>query len=499
MRITIGILALLGLPLLAGCDDHSHAQTSRAADPSVIQMALPESMGTPERPVVEYDHKVHTRALQPEGCAVCHAVSADRQVLPQLNLKLESSDDDGWMESYHELCIGCHDDRRRAGKTTGPGDCGECHIERQTPLLVANREMRFNYSLHYRHVTASKEKCEDCHHVYDEKQGKLVYQKGAEDACSACHKTVAENDETTLSDAVHRNCINCHIAKQSEGEKAGPQFCVGCHGAKEQAKFGKFKDVPPPDRDQPEALWIASEGSTTGAVPFDHKLHERQVDSCSSCHHESIGKCSACHKQLPHSKGGGISLSQAFHDPNSTLSCVGCHRENSNRGECAGCHHMLATPPSQAACDLCHNGPLPEKLDRSSSPMTLLADRELSALPDVSERFPEEIEIESLTDRYQPAKFPHRKIVAALDEVVRGNQLAEHFHQTTETLCTGCHHNNPPGDPVPACRSCHGDENYPQKDLPDLTAAYHRQCIGCHQAIGHKAQGCTDCHEELRK
>jgi hypothetical protein len=499
MRIPIGISALMGLLMLAGCDRHSYAQTWRIADPATIRIALPESMGTAERPAVDSGHQVHAKALKQEGCAICHSLNSNRQVLPRLNFKTEPSDADAWMQSHHELCIDCHDDRRQAGKSTGPDDCGECHVKRQTLLRDADREMRFDYSLHYRHVTASKEKCEDCHHVYDEKQGKLVYQKGAEDTCSACHRPVATKDETSLSDAVHTSCINCHIEKQGKRHKSGPQLCAGCHGAEEQAKFGKFKHVPPPDRDQPEALWIASKGSTTGAVPFDHKLHERQVDSCSSCHHESIGKCGDCHKQLPQPEGGGISLSQAFHEPDSTLSCVGCHRENANRGECAGCHHMLPTPPSQSACDLCHSGPQSEKLDRNSSPMTLLADREFPALPAVSEDFPEEIAIKSLADRYQPVKFPHKQIVTSLDRVVCGNQLAERFHQNTETLCAGCHHNNPPGDPVPACRSCHGDENDSQKDLPDLKAAYHRQCIGCHQAIGHEAQGCTDCHEELRK
>lgn len=499
MRIRIGILALLGSLLLAGCDYQSHVQTSRTADPAVVRMALPESMGSAERPAVEFDHRAHTKALKQEGCAVCHSVNSDRQVLPRLDYQTEPSDAVTWMGSHHELCIGCHDDRRRDDKPTGPDDCGECHVKRTMPLRDVNREMRFDYSLHYQHLSAAKEKCEDCHHVYDEKRGKLVYKKGAEDACSACHKPVAGKDETSLRDAVHTSCINCHIEKQGEQSKAGPQLCTGCHGEDEQAKFGKFENIPPPDRNQPEVLWIASTGSMTEAVPFDHKLHQGQVDSCSTCHHASIAKCETCHKRLPRPEGGGISLSLAFHTSSSTLSCVGCHRENSTRKECAGCHYILPTPPSQSACDSCHSGPPSEKLDRESSPVALLAERELPALPAVSETFPEEIEIKSLVYRYQPAKFPHKQVVAALDRIVRSNRLAERFHRNTETLCAGCHHNSPPGDPVPACKSCHGDDNYPRKDLPGLNAAYHRQCIGCHQAIGHKAQGCTDCHEELHK
>ena len=34
----------------------------------------------------------------------------------------------------------------------------------------------------------------------------------------------------------------------------------------------------------------------------------------------------------------------------------------------------------------------------------------------------------------------------------------------------------------------------PTADKPGLTAAYHRQCIGCHQAMAIRKTGCTDCH-----
>jgi hypothetical protein len=69
----------------------------------------------------------------------------------------------------------------------------------------------------------------------------------------------------------------------------------------------------------------------------------------------------------------------------------------------------------------------------------------------------------------------------------------------TGVLCAGCHHHSPPDERVPACRSCHTDTARAGRDLPDLGTAYHRQCIGCHRAIGHAAQGCTDCHQEVRK
>jgi hypothetical protein len=501
MRFFSGIPALLGLLLLPGCDSGAHhPPPARTTGPAVIRMALPAELGDPERPAVEFDHQLHAKELEQEGCIACHAENQDGRVLPRLKIDQEPLDDDEWMEASHDLCIGCHDERRLAGKSTGADDCGQCHVRYQAPWQDADRQMRFDYSLHFRHSRAYEDKCEACHHVLDEKQNRLVYEKGAEDACNACHLPAAGKDETSLGDAVHIACINCHMQRQGE---TGPHLCSGCHGEEERAKIEKVKDAPRPDRGQPEAMWMASRGVTAVAVAFDHKLHEAQVDSCSACHHESIGRCAECHTQAPGSDGGGVTLNQASHDPDSTLSCVGCHKERSGQDLCAGCHHVLPVPPAQGSCDLCHSGPPPERegeaVDRKSLLLAALALRQHAELPPVSADFPEELELEELADKYGPARFPHQKIVAALDRAVRDSRLATRFHQGTNTLCAGCHHRSPPCDPMPACRSCHGDENAAGTDLPELNAAYHRQCIGCHQAIGHEAQGCTDCHQEVRK
>jgi hypothetical protein len=409
----------------------------------------------------------------------------------------DAADMDAYMKFFHDKCTGCH--LERPDEKTGPVTCGECHLERPDAAASARSPMNFDYSLHYRHVRASGEECSACHHVYDAGEKKLVYRQGTEDACNACHQEREGDQQTSLRNAAHVACINCHIERQGKVGRTGPWLCAGCHGAEEQAKLRKLADVPRLKRGQPDAMWIAAEGATTNVVSFDHRLHESQADSCSACHHESIGKCDGCHTLLPNPKGGGITLEQAHHLPGSALSCVGCHDERSGRGQCAGCHRMLPQPPDQAACKVCHHGPLPRQVDRTASPFVPLTPREPPGLPDVSEDFPEVVEISALAGKYKPSKFPHRKVVEALDKDVRKSRLASSFHQKTGTLCAGCHHNSPPNERVPACRSCHGDVARPRQDLPDLTEAYHRQCIGCHQAIGHKAQGCTDCHQEVRQ
>ena len=65
------------------------------------------------------------------------------------------------------------------------------------------------------------------------------------------------------------------------------------------------------------------------------------------------------------------------------------------------------------------------------------------------------------------------------------------------TGCTGCHHYNTTG-PVLNCSKCH--EPIREREnvfVPDLKAAFHRQCMTCHNQWSHE-NGCdTQCH--LRK
>ena len=497
MRLCSGISILLGLLLSAGCDGVVK-EAGRTTGPATIRLTLPAEMGSCERPAVEFDHQAHVKALEQEGCGACHYIDAEKRLLPRMKFKEEPADATDWMEAYHGLCITCHDDRLAKKQATGPGDCGDCH--RHLPAAVSTRlELRFDYSLHYRHARASGEECSTCHHVYDEEQKKLVYQKGAEDACNTCHLQQAAEGQTSLGDAAHIACINCHIERQGKVGRTGPWLCTGCHAAEGQAKIEKLDEVPRPDRGQPDGVWISGKEATANAVGFNHELHQAQTDSCSACHHQSIGKCDQCHTVLPRPEGGGISLEQAYHMPDSAWSCVGCHKESAGQGQCAGCHQTSAGVPGQAACRICHWGPPPERAKVIPPPSVPFSPVALEGLPAAGPDFPEDVEIGVLAEKYAPSQFPHEKIVAALNQGVKASRLAKRFHQNTKTLCAGCHHHSPPNERPPACRSCHTDTARAGKDLPDLGTAYHRQCIGCHQAIGHKAQGCTDCHQEVSR
>jgi len=475
---------------VAGCNPADEPPRTRG--PSVVVMQPPGELGASQRALVEFPHGIHTGALSVEGCEACHGFDQAKRLIP--GLAGDAVDMDAYMNFFHDQCTGCH--LKRAGEKTGPVTCGECHVERPDAAVSTRSPMRFDYSLHHRHVLAEGGECSGCHHVYDHEQKKLVYQQGAEDACNACHREPDAPNQTSLRTAVHTECVSCHLRRKDRGENYGPSLCLGCHAAPARGEIGKIDNPPPPDRGQPARMWIAGEGATAGAVPFNHELHQAQTGSCSACHHQSIGKCDECHPLMPGQKGGGIALEQAYHMSGSTWSCVGCHAKNSGQGQCAGCHRTSAEVPGQAACGICHRGPLPQPGEiRAAVTFPQVA---MEGLPAVSADFPEEVEIGVLAEKYEPSQFPHKKIVAALDKGVQENRLAKRFHQKTRTLCAGCHHHSPPDERPPACRSCHSTAAGPEKDLPDLTSAYHRQCIGCHQAIGHEAQGCTDCHQVSR-
>ncbi len=89
---------------------------------------------------------------------------------------------------------------------------------------------------HEKHVEVlgGDESCAKCHHVYDEKEHKLVYEEGEETGCADCHGPKDERmpDGTkrpSLMNAYHINCIKCHREFAKAGKKTGPYTCGECH------------------------------------------------------------------------------------------------------------------------------------------------------------------------------------------------------------------------------------------------------------------------------
>jgi hypothetical protein len=92
---------------------------------------------------------------------------------------------------------------------------------------------------------------------------------------------------------------------------------------------------------------------------------------------------------------------------------------------------------------------------------------------------PEIINLDRLSNKYMPVVFSH-KIHAQMSQMSGG--------------CAGCHHYNTAG-PILPCSDCHSIERK-REDIskPDLQAAYHRQCINCHNEWSHSTD-CNSCHE----
>jgi len=491
---------LAGLLLVAavGCNG-SHPEGKRITGAETLVLKLP---GTLNRPAVEFDHLKHAKAMEQEGCKSCHPGDAKTGLTYKLWEGKEDVTPRELTDLYHGKCITCHKERTgKGGAKTGPTACGGCHV-RRTPATSGRRDVTFNYALHDVHVQATQKKCRSCHNAYDEGKKKFVYTVGLQGGAGDFHGSDDVQVKALLRLSAHKTCVKCHLKLKDEKKKAGPLDCRGCHEAKEYKPEVDPTKLERLASGQSDLVYVKAPGVKTRLVPFDHKSHEGSAKFCATCHHQTVKACKDCHTLTGSANGKGVTMEKAYHTVGSNHSCVGCHKEKTEERDCAGCHTRTVALPGEASCKICHRGPLPGK-DGAAQPASMpvaSAEVTLAPLPATSDDFPEKVIIKSLATKYGPSELPHRKIVEYLDARIRKSKLAKRFHGRTEMLCAGCHHKSPVGSRPPSCKSCHGQKAHQTKDKPSLKAAYHRQCIGCHQQIGlKKARGCTDCHKKAAK
>lgn len=88
--------------------------------------------------------------------------------------------------------------------------------------------------------------------------------------------------------------------------------------------------------------------------------------------------------------------------------------------------------------------------------------------------------IREVKDYYLPVRFMHGK------------------HASLVKDCAVCHHYRPlePGaEETVRCSACHQESFNPEApERPGLTAAYHLQCMGCHEDMNKGPLGCQGCH-----
>ena len=506
--------------------------------PDVVSIDVIGQFKRLDMPPAVFLHDEHAQALGEKGrdCTVCHVETAEGK--RSFKGWAESGSPKKMEDKFHEGCIGCHADMDR-----GPhdGECRTCHDAR-TAAVSAPEAVVFGKSLHFLHVDSQdikapygdKGNCGVCHHVYDEKLEKTLWIPGKEEACSTCHADKAEGNKPALKDAMHTNCVWCHAdvaaAARTENPEAaaqpnfeetfanGPQNCSGCHTLEAQAKFRNIEDTPRLMRGQPDKaillgekgqkMWAPENGGMK-AVLFDHKAHEAQTETCKTCHTGGIEAASTA---------GLASMFANPHSPVDDASCVGCHTSIVNQvQDCAGCHGGMQ-PLQKDSCSVCHVdvAGLGELLQSTPANMDLKAQlgelasaavKPAPAKPLDPQEIPEVVEIGTLSNEYAPSQFPHRQIYAALLKGVEDNGLAAAFHGTPTTMCGACHHNVPQADVAtpPKCSSCHMDKGNQTADafgMPTLRAAYHQQCMACHnrmQVAKPANTDCAGCHTPIQK
>jgi hypothetical protein len=514
-RAGISLAAALAILALAILGVHGAALVTDNADKpraDLIRIDGLKQFGKLERPAVIYLHEKHTQALSPKGkdCATCHLPDQKYQSTQFMRLKDTAKPD--VMDIYHSNCTACHRQTAAAGEKTGPVVCTGCHQEKN--LASSWKDIGMDKSLHYRHVKAQEKKCEVCHHEVDPASQKLVYAKGKEGTCRYCHLDQTVEKVSSMRLAAHTQCIDCHRKRLAQNQDAGPATCSGCHDAGVQKKIAKVKEIPRMERGQPNAAMIQavkSDGQKVdpftrlNVVPFNHLGHENYADNCRVCHHASMDACGKCHTLQGSKEAKFVNLQTAMHRVSAQASCIGCHDGFQSDKRCAGCHASMPRreTPDLAGCVSCHV-PIPAGTPASSDPKAaaaaLLEARKPATATYAVEEIPETVVIKALSQQYEPAKLPHRKIVQTLTNNIKDSKLAGYFHRDSGTICQGCHHNSPAAKKPPACASCHG-QPFDGRNLfkPGLQAAYHLQCMECHKDMGIEkpvATNCTGCHKE---
>lgn len=258
----------------------------------------------------------------------------------------------------------------------------------------------------------------------------------------------------------------------------------------------------------------ATKGSMKPAV-FNHLIHEKAVSDCVTCHHTGDPQsCADCHTLTGSPEGKGITLERAMHatniapraDGNTPKSCVSCHEERYKaKQECAGCHNIVVPARDDKWCAVCHYANVtPEQLAKGTAgSLTAEENLEIATKSVTTKVAPEKVPgyfeptkvvIDTLADEYQPCLFSHRRHVASLVERIKNDKLAEAFHYQPEVICATCHHRSPLSMTPPKCGSCHQTKIDPANPgRPNLKAAYHLQCMGCHNGMGVQRPANTDC------
>ncbi len=202
-------------------------------------------------------------------------------------------------------------------------------------------------------------------------------------------------------------------------------------------------------------------------------------------------------------------------DTKTPVSCVSCHTQNLTRKECAGCHSIVQDPRKENYCASCHDvtpqmtkeqfmqgvkGELDAEENLALATQTAHERTQKIAKKLNVHTLPTAITIDGISEKFEGNDFNHKRHYTSLLKRIGEDKLAATFHSGNEyALCATCHPNSPPSATPPKCITCHSpkiDPNNPGR--PALKAAYHLQCMTCHdarQVPRPQNTSCVSCHK----
>jgi hypothetical protein len=575
--VVLALCGAVGLLALAVRLGHATPQEDDGFRADIMSISVLKDYGPLSQPNVVFLHDKHTSALAKLGdrykeqCNTCHQKDKDGKTGLAFKRLANPAAAADLKKIYHDGCIGCHADLAKAGLKSGPSDveCKRCHAG-EPAVKSSWQTLEVDRKLHFRHAKTQEKldnKCGACHHVYDTAAKKTVpapKEDQVPGSCAYCHKATdtvtpggSPEKVRSLRLASHGECVTCHLQTAAKGPNnpTGPTTCSGCHAPLSQKNIeaNNTKQVPEGSdlrikRHQPDRTLIlalsapakTADGKpaklfTMNAVPFDHKAHEARGTSCAACHHQTLAACGAtCHTVAGAKDGGQVTLAQAMHVQASDRSCVSCHAKEQKKPECIGCHTLRkpADVQDKAACATCHMAPAAGTADtvaalatapaspareeqRAALAAQLLDGRKMVTQLYPTDDIPETVTIKEMAKDFEPAVFPHRKIVQSMAAALKDNRLANAFHADQGALCRACHHMSPVSKTPPHCVSCHSAAGPAPDGRPGLKAAMHGQCMGCHKAMGIEGKfpknaeagakpvpmntECAGCHKEAKK
>lgn len=322
----------------AGCSFGGSASSDEVPPPSTTVVSnsafvgcsechtdLDEIRSTDRPETLTFDHADHDAASNSVGCGSCHPV--------------ETHVDTVTIKPTMARCYDCH-----GVDAIAPLPCSSCH-----PLSVVPRPpshldeewgrvhsaVRFDSELACASCHSEEQFCDTCHGLemphpegWTENDHTGESLEGGEDACIACHGSVAIGEARSDCDTCHHpegvvedpwltahpdvvnheggeSCSTCHVQ---------PDFCTACHGV----------ELPHPD----------------GWTEADHAFafFQDEGDGCVVCHEsdadtETRSECDTCHHP-----GGDLDKSWLLAHPDvvkyEDATCFTCHAQTT----CAQCH-----------------------------------------------------------------------------------------------------------------------------------------------------------------